>query len=369
MVAIVVAAIAAIAMVVLAAVALLQPRPEAPGDGGTIVANGTEPAPKEVVGVVSARSAFPFVQRWASQYNNDENALGSIELNYYLERPNALGDLMIIEDVRHAASGSHNIPVSAQAAAIVYNIPSFPDVPSGLKLNATILSSILDGTVTRWNDPAIRDLNQNLNLPAERIVVVHENRNSSTLALLERYLSAEEDNNIIRWPDNSVGVIGPDELAATVRQTPYSIGYVDFSYATQTRMTFAAVANSHGEYILPSADSIWQAVNSSMQVQNITGVINQAAAIPPFLNASMFGNGSYPLTGLYYASLPGDDDMLEDTTKNATLDFVKWMIDRDNGQQTLSEVQYPAIYQDNGPLARYAEAVINSTAARVSKDQ
>ncbi|WP_148681666.1 substrate-binding domain-containing protein [Candidatus Nitrososphaera gargensis] len=369
MVAIVVAAIAAIAMVVLAAVALLQPRPEAPGDGGTIVANGTEPAPKEVVGVMSARSAFPFVQRWASQYNNDENALGSIELNYYLERPNALGDLMIIEDVRHAASGSHNIPVSAQAAAIVYNIPSFPDVPSGLKLNATILSSILDGTVTRWNDPAIRDLNQNLNLPAERIVVVHENRNSSTLALLERYLSAEEDNNIIRWPDNSVGVIGPDELAATVRQTPYSIGYVDFSYATQTRMTFAAVANSHGEYILPSADSIWQAVNSSMQVQNITGVINQAAAIPPFLNASMFGNSSYPLTGLYYASLPGDDDMLEDTTKNATLDFVKWMIDRDNGQQTLSEVQYPAIYQDNGPLARYAEAVINSTAARVSKDQ
>jgi phosphate transport system substrate-binding protein len=333
------AAVTATVAFAVAMVAMLQPRPE---DGGTVVANGTEPVPKEVVGVVSARSAFPFVQRWASQYNNDENAAGRVELNYYLEKPDAPGDLMIIGDIRHAASGSYNIPVSAQAVALVYNIPSFPDVPSGLKLNATLLSSILDGTVTQWNDPAIRDLNPNLNLPAEKIIIVHENGNSSTLTLLERYLLTEN----IRWPGDSVGVLGPDELAATIRQTPYSIGYVNFSYATQTRMTFAAVANTHGEYILPSTNSIWQAVNSSMQVQNITN-INQtttAAAIPPFVNASMFGNGSYPLTGLYYASLPSD---MPNATKNATLDFVKWMIDEGKGQQTLSEVQYPAIYQGN----------------------
>jgi phosphate transport system substrate-binding protein len=345
-IAVVIAAIAAIGL----GIALLQPRPEVPpdGDGGTIIANGTEP---EIVNVASARSAFPFVQRWVSQYNNDKSAVGSIEIGYYLEGPTAPSDLVIVGDIRHAASGSHIIPVSAQAVAIVYNVPGFPDIPSGVKLNASLLSSILNGTITQWNDPAIKDLNQGLNLPAERIIVVHENGNSSSLALLERYLSTD-----IRWPANSLSVQGPDEVASTVRRTPYSIGYVDFSYATQTRMTFAAVANPHGEYVLPSADSIGQAVNSSMKVQNVTG---QAAALtPPSIDASMLGNSSYPLTGLYYASLPGN-------TSNATLAFVEWMID--GGQQTLSEVQYPSIYQDNEPLATYAGAVINSTSPRATK--
>lgn len=347
---IVAVAIAAIAIGI--AVALLQPRPEE--DGGTIIANATEPAPEEIVSVASARSAFPFVQRWVTQYNG-ESAAGSIEVGYYLEEPNTPSDLMIVGDIRHAANGSHNIPISAQAVAIVYNIPSFPDIPSGMNLNASLLSSILNGTITRWDDPAIKSLNQDLNLPAERIVVVHENGNSSSLALLERHLSAD-----IKWPDNSASVLGPDELAATVRKTPYSIGYVDFSYATQTRMTFAAIANPHGEYVLPSMDSIGQAVNSSMQIQNVSSVNQTAAMTPPFMNASMLGNSSYPLTGLYYASLP-------DSMSNATLDFVRWIIDKDRGQQALTEVQYPPIYQDNEPLTTYAGAIINGTAPRITK--
>jgi ABC-type phosphate transport system substrate-binding protein len=348
--AIVVAVIAIVAIGV--AVALLQPGREVlPEDGGTIIANGTEPAPEEIVSALSARSAFPFVQRWVSQYNTDENAAGSVELGYYLEEPNAPSDLVIVGDIRHAANGSHNVPVSAQAVAIVYNIPSFPDIASGMKLNASLLSSILDGTVTRWNDQAIKDLNQDMNLPAERIIVVHENRNSSSLTLLKSYLATD-----IKWPGNSVSVLGPDELAATIRKTPYSIGYVDFSYATQTRMTFAAL-DAGGEHVLPSADSIHQAVNSSMQVQNVS----QAATLtPPVMNSSMLSNSSYPLTGLYYASLP-------DNTSNATLNFVKWMIDEGKGQQTLSEVQYPSIYRDKEPLTAYAGAIINSTTPRVSK--
>jgi ABC-type phosphate transport system substrate-binding protein len=343
-----VAAVIVMAVAIGVAAALLQPRPEAPDDGGTIIANDTEPTPEEIVSVASARSAFPFVQRWVSQYNNDDVA-GSIELAYYLEEPDRPSDLAIIGDIRHAANGSRSIPVSAQAVAVVYNIPSFPDVASGMKLNSSLLASIFNGTVTRWDDPAIKDLNRDLNLPAERIVVVHEKRNSSSLALLENYLSTD-----VSWPGNSVRVLGPDELATTVRKTPYSIGYVDFSYATQTRMTFAAVANPHGEYVLPSAGSIGQAVNSSMQVQNVTG----ASLTPPVMNVSMLGNGSYPLTGLYYASLPS-------STSNATLAFVGWMLGE--GQQTLSEVQYPSIYQDNEPLATYAGTIMNNTYPKASQ--
>jgi ABC-type phosphate transport system substrate-binding protein len=346
-VAVVIVAIVAIGLTI----ALLQLRPEVSEDGGTIIANDTEPTPGEIVSVASARSAFPFVQRWVSQYNNAD-ATGNTELVYYLEEPDTPSDLAIVGDIRHAANGSRSIPVSAQALAVVYNIPSFPDIASGMKLNASVLSSIFNGTVTRWNDPVIKDLNRDLNLPAERIIVVRENGNSSSLTLLENYLSTDT-----KWPGSSVRVLGPDELAATVRKTPYSIGYVDFSYATQTRMTFAAVANPHGEYVLPSIDSIYQAVNSSMQVQNLTGA-SQTSLNPPVMNTNMLGNSSYPLTGLYYASLPGN-------TSNATLAFVEWMVG--DGQQTLSEVQYPPIYQDNEPLATYAGTIINSTVPKAAQ--
>lgn len=347
-VAAVIVAVAAIGMTLV----LLQPRPEVPGDGGTTIANGTEPA--EVVSVGSARSAFPFVQRWVSQYNNDEGAAANIEIDYYLNEPDAPSDLAIVGDAKHATNGSHVIPISAQAVAIVYNIPSLPDIPSGMRLNASVLTSILNGTITQWNDPAIRSLNRDLNLPAERIVVVHENRNSSSLALLERYLAAN-----ISWSNNSMTVRGPDELAATIRQTPYSVGYVDFSYATQTRMTFAAL-DAGGRYVLPSMNSISQAVNGSMQIQNASSV-GLTGLVPPFVNASLLGNSSYPITGLYYASFSGG-------ASNATLDFVMWMMDEGKGQQTLSEVQYPAIYQDNELLATYAEVVINSTASRAANN-
>lgn len=231
--------------------------------------------------------------------------------------------------------GSRYVSVSPQAAAIVYNIPSFPDVPSGLRLNASLLYQIFNGSITRWDDPAIRDLNEGLNLPSERIVIVHEAGNSSTLALVERYLSTP-----VTWSESSIRVMGPDELATTVRTMPYSIGYVDFSYATQTRMTFAAL-DSGSEYVLPSSDSIEMAID--------TGLQNDTANV--IINASRFDNSSYPLTGLYYASLGQES--------NATLDFIDW-ITSDEGQRVLAEVQYPLIYSA-GHLATYEERESNST--------
>lgn len=326
----------AVAVAVIAAVALLQPRPEPPADGGTTVANNTE---QEIVSVTSARSAFPFVQRWVSQYNNDEGSAGTIEINYYLDGPEAQGDLAIVGNLQDA-NGSRYVPVSPQAVAIVYNVPSFPDIPSGLNLNSSLLSQIFNGTVTRWDDPSIRSLNQGLNLPSERIVVIRESGNSSSLALLERYLSEN-----ISWSSSNIRAIGPGELAATIRATPYSIGYVDFSYAIQTRMTFAAVASGDG-YVLPSIDSIEDAVRTGLQNTTVNGA-NFAT-----INSSGLDNASYPLTGLYYA--------VPEHGGNATQDFIRWVIDENAGQQTLAEVQYPAIYRD-GRLIAYEERSLNST--------
>lgn len=328
---------------------------------------------KRTISVVSTASAFPFVQRWVAQYNNDEQALANIRISYLneIDAYKAIkdNDMAILGHIARSYNNNYNssyyIPVSAQAVAIVYNIPSFPDIPSGLKLNADLLSRIFNGNVTEWDDKAIKDLNEDLNLPHEKIIVIHEGQNSSSSDLLMNYIHP----NPLKWPDkegSSIIMRAPDELASMVRKTPYSIGYVDFSYTIQTKMTFAALANpENGDYILPSADSINQAVNTTLQIKNITSNSNnskQIAPTPPLINSTRLGNGSYPIVGLYYAV---ENDEKQDNNsidnRNATLDFIKWIIDNSKGQQILSEVQYPSIYNDNNQLLSiYAQSVITN---------
>src|SRR5215211_7478616 len=164
------------------------------------------------IDIVSTTSAFPFVQRWVAQYENQQLASsGNVNVDYLADREIIVAeggssrpsDLAIV-----GAPGKNNntlyIPVSAQAVAVVYNIPSFPDIPSGLRLNSTTLLLILNGSITQWDDAAIKDLNPSLNLPDQRIVVEHnagDNSNvssSSSLVLLNQYLG--HPNSI--WPKN-----------------------------------------------------------------------------------------------------------------------------------------------------------------------
>ncbi len=317
------------------------------------------------IDIVSTTSAFPFVQRWAAQYENQQLApSGNVNVDYLADREIGVAegssDLAIVGAPNENNNNTLYIPVSAQAVAIVYNIPSFPDIPSGLRLNSTMLFHILNGSITRWDDATIKDLNPSLNLPDERIVVVHSDDNnnsssSSSLMLLNQYL----DLKSLSWPKNdSIAASGPAELAEMVRKTPYSVGYVDFSYAIQTRMTYAAIEDADGNYIVPSMQSIGQAVNVALQFHN-SGTDRSPLEQPPTINASSLVNGSYPIVGLYYASLLAIDD--KERRNAATLDFVEWIISEDEGQHILLEVQYPPIYSGNNKqLASYAKTTMDT---------
>gem|GEM_PF-1637873 len=329
------------------------------------------------IDIVSTTSAFPFVQRWAAQYENQLSASSSnVNVDYLADREiivadggSGRSDLAIV-GVPDETNNTLDVPVSAQAVAIVYNIPSFPDIPSGLRLNSTMLFLILNGNITWWDDAAIKDLNPTLNLPHERIVVVHSSddddngNSSSSQVLLNQYLGLQS----ISWPKNdSIVASGPAELAEMVRKIPYSVGYVDFSYAIQTRMTYAAIGDADGDYIVPSTQSIGRAVDVALQFHNSStdrSSSQQQEHPPPTINASRIVSGSYPMVGLYYASLLAnhDNDKEEEgRSRNAAmLDFVEWIILENGGQQTLLEVQYPPIYSDNEQLATYAEIIVDT---------
>ncbi|MDQ3847682.1 MAG: substrate-binding domain-containing protein [Thermoproteota archaeon] len=339
--------------------------------------------------VVSTTSAFPFLQRWIAQYQDRQPAsTGDVNVEYLADREinsadrdSARSHLAIVGTANENDNNNDTlyIPVSAQAVAIVYNVPSFPDIPSGLRLNSTTLFYILNGNITQWDDAAIKQLNPSLNLPGQRIVVVHSteddasnNNNfyssenvSSSQMLLRQYLGFRS----YIWPQNdSITASGPAELAEMVRKIPYSIGYVDFSYAVQTRMTYAALENTQGDYILPSTQSIDKAVDIALQFHNPSGErlsTLQQQQLPPTINASRIVNDSYPIVGLYYASVSANneyDDRYEEEGKRisaAILDFIEWITSEDGGQQTLLEVQYPPIYSGNEQLITYAKATID----------
>lgn len=338
------------------------------------------------VDIASTTSAFPFVQRWVAQYEDEQLAsLGKLNVDYLDDGEinaddSKRNDLAIVGIPDEMDNGTMYVPVSAQAVAIVYNIPSFPDIPSGLRLNSTILSLILNGNITQWDDKSIKELNPGLNLPNARIIVVHDDEdydnqskgdsNSSTQLLLSQYLGLEK----INWPKNgSVTASGPAELAEIVRKTPYSIGYIDFSYAVQTRMTYAAIGDAQGDYNAPSIQSIGKAVDLALQFHNssedqmfLQQGLQQPVPLypPPTINASRIVNESYPMVGLYYAAMSLEN--IEGYTENeegkrtteAVLDFVKWVTSEDGGQQALPEVQYPSIYSGNNQLGAYTSATI-----------
>jgi ABC-type phosphate transport system substrate-binding protein len=342
------------------------------GQTGPPGGNGTRPppsVPKTAINVLTSPATFPFAERWATQYNNGNN-LGTVQLIYSADVDNvnipviysnitqfladysadlAITGRPIMQTGNFTYERSVLLPVSPQAVAIVYNVPGFPDIPSGIKFNATTLHAVLSGNVTHWNDYRLAELNPDLNLSSEPIVVVHERRAGPSSDLLEQYL-----NSTITWPQSSLTAESADTLATVVRQTPFSVGYVDFSNAIQTRMTYAALQNSDGEYILPSSDSIGRAIQNGTIIASL-GTNNDAPNTPPTISVGQLGNGSYPVVSFYYVAF-GDDSSGTPTNEKAvaSLDFARW-ISGSNGQQLLTDVQYPSIYEYNETLKELAD--------------
>src|SRR4051794_14632821 len=131
-----------------------------------------------------------------------------------------------------------------------------------LTLDGDTLAKILLGEITSWDDPAIKKLNPNVNLPSQAIAVVHRSDGSGTTFIFSDYLSkvsrdwAENvgANTSVEWP-TGIGAKGNEGVANNVKQTQGSIGYVEFAYAKQNNMTTAKMINKDGKSVEPSSDA------------------------------------------------------------------------------------------------------------------
>jgi phosphate transport system substrate-binding protein len=129
-----------------------------------------------------------------------------------------------------------------------------------LKLNGQVLGDIYLAKITKWNDPAIKALNPTLALPDAAIAPVRRADGSGTTFGFTNYLSKVNaewktkvgEGTAVNWPAGAGGK-GNEGVAAFVNRLPNSIGYVEYAYVKQNKMTYALLQNSAGNFVAPDA--------------------------------------------------------------------------------------------------------------------
>jgi phosphate transport system substrate-binding protein len=147
-------------------------------------------------------------------------------------------------------------PVAFGGITVSYNLSG---VASGLKLDGPTIANIFLGKIKTWDDPAIKALNPGKSLPSTAITVIHRSDSSGTTKAFTTFLedysptwkSQIGADKTVKWPVGT-GAAKNSGVAAEIKQTSGAIGYVEQAYALENGFTYAAVKNSHGQYILPT---------------------------------------------------------------------------------------------------------------------
>jgi len=149
--------------------------------------------------------------------------------------------------------------------------------PGDLKLDGPTLARIFLGEIKTWNDAAIQKLNPSVKLPTQAVVVVHRSDGSGTTFIWTDYLSKVSPvwkakvgaNTSVEWPAG-IGAKGNEGVANNVQNTKGSIGYVEYAYAKQNKLTTISMINKDGKTVAPNA-AAFQAAAASASWQKADG--------------------------------------------------------------------------------------------------
>jgi phosphate transport system substrate-binding protein len=237
------------------------------------------------------------------------------------------------EQLKQAPAKILHIPTTAGAVVLIYNIPELKG-KEPLRLTPEIISKIYLGKIKKWNDKLIQTENPNVTLPDKNIVVARRSDGSGTTFIFTDYLceiSAEWKNRVgkgtsVNWPVG-LGGKGNEGVAGIVKNTPYSIGYVEISYAIQNNLDYAIVKNKDGYYVKPTIESITAAIE------------DKAKNIPDDYRVSIVnagGKNSYPISGFTWILVYQKQ---KDPVRGEKLvKFLKWALT--DGQKYCAELHY-----------------------------
>ncbi len=305
-----------------------------------LVATALTPALVSAQDVTGAGATFPapIYAKWADAYNK---ATG-VRINYQSVGSGAgikqiksktvdfgASD-MPLTDEDLAKDGLIQFPTVIGGVVPVVNIAGI--TPGQIKLTGAALGDIFLGKITKWNDAALTALNPGVPLPAADIAVVRRADGSGTSFIFTNYLSkvnAEWKSKVgegtaVNWPIGAGGK-GNEGVAAFVQRLPNSIGYLEYAYVKQNKMTYTLLKNKDGQFVKPSDDAFKAAAAGA----DWTKTFYQVTTDQP-------GKEAWPISNPTYILM----HKAQDKPANASnaLKFFEWAYV--NGDKTADDLDY-----------------------------
>jgi len=237
--------------------------------------------------------AFPIMKLWTQAYEKQD----AVPIQYepigsssgVTELKEGMVDFAVTDaplvDAQLLRDGLSQFPLVIGGVAIAVNLDGIQ--PGQLHLTGEVLASIYLGGIKRWNDPTIVALNPDLALPNLPILPIYRSDGSGTTYNFTDFLgkvsptarAAIGSGTSVRWPVG-VGAKGTGGVAAAVTHVKGAVGYVEFGYAVQARLTYGLVRNQAGNYIAPSAASFRSAVASTNWLEQPNFYVSVTNAAP-----------------------------------------------------------------------------------------
>jgi phosphate transport system substrate-binding protein len=329
---------------------------------GVLLAAGASIAAAQKITACGASFPEAVYQKWFSLYHT---AHANVEINY---TPNGSGggvkgvtdgtvdfgasDMPMTDTELSAPKGKIlHFPTVLGAVVVTYNIPG---VSQDLKFTGASLAGIYLGKITKWNDKALVADNPGVKLPNEDIIVVHRTDPSGTTFIFTDYLSKVSPDwkskvgaaKAVNWPASPLGGAQSSGVTGLLKQTPYSIGYIELLWALQNKLSYGLVQNSSGQFIKASMDSVSEAAAGVTMPDDFRVSITNAS-----------GKNAYPISSFTWMLIPAQ---IPDAAKaKAVRDFLAWMLT--DGQKVAPTLFFaplpkPVVVKEQKQLAQLGAA-------------
>ena len=316
---------------------------------------------QEITGA-GATFPAPVYSKWASDYNK---ATG-IKVNY--QSIGSGGGIRQI-DSKTVDFGASDMPQTDEVLKSKGQV-QFPTViggtvpvinvkgiaPGQMKLDSQTLGDIFLGKITRWNDPALKALNPTLPLPDAAITPVRHADGSGTTYNFTNYLSRVHpewkakvgEGTAVNWPVGAGGK-GNEGVAAFVGRLPNSIGYVEYSYVKQNKMTYTLLKNRDGVFVAPDDDAFKAAAAGADWNKSFYQIITDQP-----------GKGTWPISTATYILMHAKQDKPANATE--ALKFFSWAYA--NGDKAASDLDYVPLPDDVVALIQKSWAEIKDASGK-----
>jgi len=261
---------------------------------------------------------------------------------------------MPLTDEELAKDGLLQFPTVIGGVVPVVNIKGI--TPGQLKLTGEVLGNIYLGKITKWNDPAIAALNPSVPLPDAAIAPVRRADGSGTSFIFTNYLSkvnAEWKSKVgegtaVNWPTGAGGK-GNEGVSSFVQRLPNSIGYVEYAYAKQNKMSHVALKNAAGNYVEPDDLTFKAAAAAADWNKSFYQVLTNQA-----------GKDAWPLTGATFILIHKSQD--KPVQGAAALKFFDWAYTA--GDKAAAELEYVPLPAGVKDLVRKQWGAVVDTAGK-----